>query len=221
MGTCLEHLHRHGGSRSPPATTWPQGQQVTPASSWTMEATAHPEDLHRPRGESKHPPASIHVMGDSWTPPASTHAMGQPGTPVPLGDRPLSPASPSPGDIGVGTRGSQTGCATTLPAPSPGVGEGTGAVWGGGPVPTSSWDPVGQAGLQSRQGRRTISYLDNSTRPGPVSAGEWAARSFPLRVKAPGRLMAVKGAGWRETAGGQEGGKWTPSLLHSHPSAHP
>lgn len=32
------------------------------------------------------------------------------------------------------------------------------------------------------------------------------ARSFPLRVKAPGRLVAVKGAGRRERAGGQQGG---------------
>lgn len=33
--------------------------------------------------------------------------------------------------------------------------------------------------------------------------------------------MAVKGVGLRETAVGQEGGGWTPSLLHSHPFTHP
>lgn len=115
-----------------------------------------------------------------------------------------------------------------LSALSPGVGKGMGAAgvssgWGLQPAghPPAPGTPLGQAGLHSMSGRRTISYLDNSTRPGSVSAGEWAARSFPLRVKAPGRLMAVKGAGWRETARGQEGGGWTPSLLHSHPSAHP
>lgn len=76
--------------------------------------------------------------------------------------------------------------------------------------PLAPRTPVGQAGPWSRQRRRTISYLDNSTCPGSVSAREWTAWSFPVRVKAPGRLMAVKGAGQKETARGQEGGDGCP-----------
>jgi len=153
---------------------------------------------------------------------------GHPQHPYATWRQAIIPSIPTTGDTGVGTVGSQMGFVPTLPDPNPGVGKGMGAAgvssgWGLQPAghPPAPGTPVGWGGPRSRWGRRTISYLDNSTCPGSVSAGEWAARSFHLRVKAPGRLMAVKGAGRRETARGQQGGGWMPLLLHSHPSAHP
>lgn len=168
---------------------------LTPSMLVKYRGNNSPRGCTKAKGAEQTPP-SIYT-GCIWTALAPMLAVGASRDPqhsVPLTDRTMSSASPSPGDMGVGTRRKQTVCAP--PGPELWNEQRHGGSWEDWRLyPLAPETPSYQAGPWYKQGGRATSYLDNSVHPGSVSTGEWATQSFPLRVKAPGRLMAVKGAG--------------------------